>query len=87
MVACTACACWAIAWALWTSLVSDVMPLSAAFSVLMALETLVEQIAEVAGAALSEDEVKKLIGLSRAELTFLPVERRDCVLAIRSAVC
>src|SRR6202035_4861277 len=30
--------------------------------------------------------VKKLVGLSRAELTFLPVERRLCVVASRSAV-
>src|ERR1700752_2670760 len=30
--------------------------------------------------------VKKLVGLSRAELTFLPVDRRSCVVAKRSAV-
>src|ERR1700681_2953131 len=30
--------------------------------------------------------VKKLVGLSSAELTFLPVARRPCVVASRSAV-
>ena len=30
--------------------------------------------------------VKKLVGLSSAEFTFQPVERRDCVVARRSAV-
>ncbi|MGY3616467.1 hypothetical protein ACVJGD_002663 [Bradyrhizobium sp. USDA 10063] len=34
----------------------------------------------------SEVAVKKLVGLSRAELTFLPVERRLWVVASRSAV-
>ena len=87
VVAALPCACWAIAWALWTSLVSEVMPLSAAFSVCVALETESSRLLRSPARALSADEVKKLIGLSRAELTFLPVERRDCVLAIRSAVC
>ena len=31
--------------------------------------------------------VKKFTGLSSAELTFLPVERRSCTLLIISAVC
>src|SRR5258706_2339773 len=34
----------------------------------------------------SEAAVKKLVGLSRAVLTFLPVARRFCVVASRSAV-
>src|ERR1700709_1710496 len=34
----------------------------------------------------SEVAVKKLVGLSRAELTFLPVARRFCVVESRSAV-
>src|SRR4051794_41849744 len=38
-------------------------------------------------ARLSSDwAVKKLVGLSRAELTLLPVDRRFCVVARRSAV-
>src|SRR5665647_2789173 len=35
---------------------------------------------------LNEDEVKKFSGLSRAELTFLPVARRFCVVCIMLAV-
>src|SRR5262245_546911 len=34
----------------------------------------------------NDEEVKKLTGLSSAELTFLPVARRFCVVLIRSAV-
>src|SRR5262249_7358600 len=34
----------------------------------------------------NDADVKKLVGLSRAELTFLPVARRFCVMLIRSAV-
>jgi hypothetical protein len=34
----------------------------------------------------SEEEVKKLVGLSRAELTFLPVARRFCVVLRSDAV-
>ncbi len=36
--------------------------------------------------SVSACEVKKLIGLSRAVLTFLPVAKRFCVWAMRSAV-
>src|SRR4029078_13277161 len=36
--------------------------------------------------ALSDDEVKKFSGLSRAELTFMPVARRFSVWAIKLAV-
>ena len=36
--------------------------------------------------ASSDCAVKKLVGLSRAVLTFLPVARRFCVVASRSAV-
>src|SRR4051794_41751024 len=35
--------------------------------------------------ASSDCAVKKLVGLSRAVLTFLPVERRFCVVASKSA--
>src|SRR5438046_8457402 len=42
---------------------------------------------EMSLARLSRDDaVKKLVGLSSAEFTFLPVARRFCVVARRSAV-
>src|SRR3954453_15361769 len=80
------CACWAIACALCTSLVSEVRPLLAACNVWVAFE--MESSSELKSLArsLSDCEVKKLIGLSSAELTFLPVARRFCVSAIRLAV-
>ena len=73
------CACWASDCAVWTSLVSEVRPLSAACSVCVAFETESSRLPRSLARLLSADAVKKLIGLSRAELTFLPVERRVCV--------
>ena len=80
------CACWTIACALCTSFVSEVRPLLAACSVWMPFE--MESSSELKSLArsLSDCEVKKLTGLSSAELTFLPVARRFCVKAIRLAV-
>src|SRR5205814_10190481 len=46
----------------------------------------VEQVGDVAGAGVEAGAVKKLVGLSSAVLTFLPVARRVCVVASRSAV-
>src|ERR1043166_343387 len=53
----------------------------------MALETESSRLPRSPARAGSAEAVKKLIGLSRAELTFLPVARRPCVRACRSAVC
>src|ERR1700730_13081073 len=53
----------------------------------MALETESSRLPRSPARAVSAEAVKKLIGLSRAELTFLPVARRPCVRACRSAVC
>src|SRR5690348_15505178 len=52
----------------------------------MALPTLSSRLLRSLARAFSEAEVKKLIGLSSAELTFLPVARRVCVCPMRSAV-
>src|SRR5690554_4985353 len=67
-------------------LVIEVRPLSAASSVWMPLA--IESIRELRSPAraLSEEAVKKLVGLSRAELTLLPVDRRFWVFSIRLAV-
>ena len=53
---------------------------------LLRLADRVEQRVQVAGAIAEDCEVKKLPGLSSAELTFLPVARRFCVALISSAV-
>src|SRR5262245_13613910 len=69
-----------------TTLVIAVRPLSAAFSVLMPFD-IESRIADRSEArADNAEEVKKLVGLSRAELTFLPVASRFCVTPNRLAV-
>src|SRR5262245_36706567 len=76
MVACIDSTVWVIA----------VKPLSAAFRVLMPL-AIESRIADRSEArADSAEEVKKLVGLSRAELTFLPVASLFCVLLSSDAV-
>src|SRR5215510_7933936 len=63
------------------------MPLLAASSVLSAFDTESSRPLRSLARLLSDDAVKKFVGLSSAELTFLPVARRVCVVAIRSEVC
>src|SRR5690606_41407776 len=72
--------------ALSTSLVLALMPLSASSMVLMPFDMLSIRLLRSPARALRDAAVKKLVGLSRAELTRLPVERRSCVLPIRLAV-
>src|SRR5262245_53982383 len=69
-----------------TALVIAVRPLSAAFSVLMpfAIESRMFDRSDAREAR--ADEVKKLVGLSSAEFTFLPVARRFCVVLNSEAV-
>src|ERR1700704_5541596 len=62
------------------------MPLSAAFSVLIALPIASNRPPRSVARLLSDCAVKKLVGLSRAELTRLPVERRIWVCEMRSPV-
>src|ERR1700704_1114806 len=62
------------------------MPLSAAFSVLIALPIESNRPPRSVARLLSDCAVKKLVGLSRAELTRLPVERRTWVCEMRSPV-
>src|SRR5262245_23615657 len=61
-------------------------PLSAASSVLMPLDIESRRLPRSLARAPSETDVKKFDGLSRAELTFLPVARRFCVVPSRDAV-
>src|SRR5687768_7561667 len=63
------------------------MPLSAASRVLMPFDIESIRLPRSLEREFSETEVKKFAGLSRAELTFLPVARRFCVRLIKSAVC
>src|SRR3972149_2370624 len=79
-------ACLATDFADSTSLVIEEMPWSAASSVFCAWP--IESSRELRSLAreFRDCEVKKLIGLSSAELTFLPVARRVCVVDIRAAV-
>ncbi|MCY1562875.1 hypothetical protein D9M68_1003350 [compost metagenome] len=67
-------------------LVIEVRPLSAASRVWMPFA--IESISWFRSPArlLSDEAVKKLVGLSRAEFTLLPVDRRFCVWAIMVAV-
>src|SRR5262245_45141325 len=69
-----------------TACVIAVRPLSAAFRVLMPfdIESRIDERSEARDDR--ADEVKKFVGLSRAELTFLPVARRFCVVPNRLAV-
>src|SRR5262249_17176970 len=66
--------------------VIDVRPLSAALSVLIPLVIESRRLVNSQARADSAAAVKKLVGLSRAELTFLPVARRCCVVACRLVV-
>src|SRR4051812_36208845 len=69
-----------------TRFVSAVRPLSDASSVFCAWP--IESRRELRSLArlLRDWDVKKFDGLSRAELTFLPVARRPCVVAASAAV-
>src|SRR5213594_3253173 len=62
------------------------MPLSAACSVLTALDIESNRPLRSLARLFSDCAVKKLVGLSRAELTRLPVERRTWVCEMRSPV-
>src|SRR5262249_17064887 len=66
--------------------VIDVRPLSAALSVLIPLVIESRRLVSSPARAESAAAVKKLVGLSRAELTFLPVARRCCVVCWREVV-
>src|SRR6218665_3928979 len=61
-------------------------PLSAASSVLTPLAMPSIRALRSPARLFRADAVKKLVGLSRAEFTLLPVARRSCVLAIMVAV-
>jgi hypothetical protein len=76
----------AIDFAVSTSFCSEVMPVLAACSTCTPLPMPSEQVVDVTGARIERRAVKKLVGLSRAVLTFLPVARRFCVVASKSAV-
>src|SRR5262245_21684657 len=69
-----------------TVLVIELRPLSAASSVLMPLDMASRMPERSDARDDSDEEVKKFDGLSRAELTFLPVARRFCVVPARAAV-
>src|SRR5262245_22295580 len=69
-----------------TVLVIADRPLSAASRVLMPFDIELSRLPRSPARACSETEVKKLDGLSRAEVTFLPVARRFCVVLSRDAV-
>src|SRR5215468_12184228 len=69
-----------------TVFVMAVRPLSAASSVLMPLDMASSRLDRSDARDDSDDEVKKFVGLSRAELTFLPVARRFWVMDCRAAV-
>ena len=70
-----------------TRLVSDEMLSLADFSTLLAATTPSKTLFRSAARLLSAEAVKKTVGLSFAELTFLPVARRFCVIESRSLVC
>ena len=81
------CFAWlASAWADCTSLVIEVMPLLAAWIVLMPLDIESSRLLRSLARFDRPCAVKKLIGLSRAELTRLPVASLVWVVVIRSAV-
>src|ERR1700730_14310037 len=70
----------------WMVEVIDVRPLSAAWSVLTPFVIWSRRSDNWSPRALSDAAVKKLVGLSRAELTFFPVASRFCVVACRAEV-
>src|SRR5262249_16350185 len=86
VVAALCCACCTIACALCTSLVIEVMPLLAACTVCTAFDTASSRLPRLLAVACTQDAVKKSIGLSSAEFTFRPVDRRCWVVPIRLAV-
>src|SRR5215813_6838282 len=69
-----------------TVLVIEDRPLSAASSVLMPFDMASSRPDRSDAREDSEDDVKKLVGLSSAELTFLPVARRFWVIDCRAEV-
>src|SRR5882724_5589393 len=81
------CNTWlAIDLAVSTSLESEVMPVLAACRTCTPLPMLSSRLEMSLARASRPAAVKKLVGLSSALLTFLPVARRPCVVASRSAV-
>jgi len=76
----------AIDFAVSTSFCSEVMPVLAACSTCTPLPMPSRRLLMSPARESSDCAVKKLVGLSRAVLTFLPVARRFCVVASRSAV-
>ncbi len=75
-----------VAFKLSTAVVIAVRPLSAAFTVLMPFAIESSNLERSDAREDSADEVKKLVGLSSAELTFLPVARRFWVVLSSDAV-
>src|SRR6476620_11112632 len=69
-----------------TSFCSEVMPVLAACRTCTPLPMPSRRLLMSLARPSSDWAVKKLVGLSSAEFTFLPVERRLCVVASRSAV-
>src|ERR1700712_3656657 len=69
-----------------TSFWSEVMPVLAACRTCTPLPIPSRRLLMSLARLSSEDAVKKFVGLSSAELTFLPVERRFWVVASRWAV-
>src|SRR3954464_9225025 len=69
-----------------TSFCSEVMPVFAACSTCTPLPIESSRLLMSLARLLRPCAVKKLVGLSRAELTLLPVARRFCVVESRSAV-
>src|ERR1700704_3864586 len=81
------CSTWlAIDFAVSTSFCSEVMPVLAACSTWTPLPMPSSRLLMSLARLSSEAAVKKLVGLSRAVLTFLPVARRFCVVDSKSAV-
>ena len=76
----------AIDFAVSTSLVSEVMPVLAACRICTPLPMPSRRLLMSLARALSDCAVKKLVGLSRAVLTLLPVASRFCVVERSSAV-
>src|SRR3954449_503919 len=81
------CSTWlAIDLAVSTSFCSEVMPVLAACRTCTPLPMPSRRLLMSLARESSDWAVKKLVGLSSALLTFLPVARRFCVVASRSAV-
>jgi hypothetical protein len=76
----------AIDFAVSTSFDSEVMPVLAACRICTPLPMLSSRLLMSLARASRPEAVKKLVGLSSALLTFLPVARRVCVVESRSAV-